>query len=536
MNAGNEAETGAGGAVEHAGGLLKSTRSSFVVMACTLISRLLGFARIAVITGIFGATGRADIINLTFSIPNNLRKLLAEGALSSAFIPELSRALYTDPEGGTARRIVRKLFSFQVLILVPVCLLSILFARPLITHVLSEFSDPEMIAQSSRLFRWFINYLLLISLSAVLMGIINAHQRFIVPAVTPILFSVTVIASIFLTHQSLGIFSVALGVLAGGVFQVLFQLPLFRRLGYDAGPDLRFADPAFRRILRTWLPVLATSSLFTITYQIAIRFASGLGEGSVTSLAIAINFFQLPFGIFSASVTTVLFPRMSRQVAENDTSGLRESLQYGIRFLLVLLVPATLFMCVAARELISVGFQRGAFPIARTEATADVLIAYTVGLFGVGTFTFVQRLFYSLGRHRIPFYTGLVVSVVDVGLSLWLKETPLATSGIALANSISFTLGVGILLYIARKILGPLGGRSIALTGIKTAGAVVIGSLLLWLYLRITGEWWRDGSSLATFGLLFGGFVLFTGSVTALYRLTRVEMLWMLLRRSPKIK
>lgn len=512
-------------------GLGKSTRSSLVVMACTLVSRFLGFARIAAITGVFGAGIKADIINLTFSIPNNLRKLLAEGALSSAFVPELSRSLVRDPGGGNARRLVRSLLTFQAIVIVPICLAAIVWARPLLTHVLSEFDDPEVLADATRLFRLFINYLLLISVSAVLMGVLNARHRFFIPAFAPILFSVSVISAIYLLSGRLDIYSVAVGVLVGGLLQLLFQLPLFARLGYSLRPRRFLSDPAFRRVLMVWLPVLATSSLFTITYQVAIRFASGLGEGSVTSLAIAITFFQLPFGIFSASVTTVLFPRMSRQVASSDDAGLRESLQYGLRFLGVLLIPSMVFLWVSGEALISVAFQRGEFPYERTVATARVLLTYALGLYGVGAFTFLQRLFYAQHRHVVPFYAGLVVAVLDVTLSLWLKETALGTAGIALANSVSFTIGFVILFVRARLDLGPIGGRKLLATGLKTVAAMIPASAAVLGIRRVTGEFWVSGSSWTSFTLLFIEFLLFCSVVLAIYRLTRVEMMSILKRR-----
>ena len=155
------------------GGNTKSTLSTFLVMVCTFVSRLLGFLRIAVISAIFGASGKADIINLTFSIPNNFRKLLAEGALSSAFIPVLSASIQKDRTLKTSRNIVQNIITFQLCILLPFCLLSILFAEPLVSKVLSEFSDPADLDLASRLFSWFILYLIFVSVSAAMMGVIN---------------------------------------------------------------------------------------------------------------------------------------------------------------------------------------------------------------------------------------------------------------------------------------------------------------------------------------------------------------------------
>ncbi len=244
-------------------------------MACTLLARALGFVRNIIIAALFGATGSADVLNAVFNIPNNFRKLLAEGALSSAFIPVLSQALIRDPEGNTARKLVGNILTFQLIVLIPLMTLSVVFARPIIS-VFLDFSEPVKMSASAGLFRWICHYLLLISISAVLMGILNSHGIFITPALTPVLFSVCVIGSILLLHRRLGVFSMAVGVLAGGVLQIVFQLPLFRKAGYSLRPNVDFSNPAFKRVIRLWLPVVATSSIFAVNQQIAIRFASGL--------------------------------------------------------------------------------------------------------------------------------------------------------------------------------------------------------------------------------------------------------------------
>jgi putative peptidoglycan lipid II flippase len=183
--------------------------------------------------------------------------------------------------------------------------------------------------------------------------------------------------------------------------------------------------------------VLATSSIYTITETVAFRFSSGLAPGSASAMSNALVFWQLPFGIFSASITTVLFPRMSRQASRNDTEGLRESIQYGLRFLFVLLAPSAVFMIIFGKEIISVAIQRGMFTPENTLLTASVLAAYSYGLFSVGAFNFLQRFFYSCNDFRTPFRIAVLVCVLDIALSVLLKDTALSVSGLALANTIS---------------------------------------------------------------------------------------------------
>ncbi len=510
----------------------QSTISTLIVASSTFISRLLGFIRTAVITAIFGATGQADIINITFAVPNNLRKLLAEGALSSAFIPVVSEAVGEEDEGrGRSRMLVRNIITFQLIIIIPICLLTMLFARELIAHVLTQFKDPAQIELSASLFRFFINYLLFIGVSSVLIGVLNSHTRFFVPAITPILFSVAVIASILILHRSLGVYSMAVGVLVGGVSQVAFQLPLFKRLGYSLAPHFGFSNPDFKRVMRQWLPVLATSSVFTINQQVAFLLASGLETGSASSLSYALVFFQLPFGIFSASITTVLFPKMSRQFSRGDTEGLRSSLQYGIRFLLALLIPSSVVLGTLGREIISIAIQRGMFTPENTVLTAFVLTGYCYGLFSVGAFNFLQRFFYSAKNYRLPFYTAVIVAAVDIILSIILKETPLRVAGLSIANSVSFTLGFAILLASAFRLLGGLSFRKIGATlGKGLASSLPVFAAIMFLQ-RLFGDYWREGSSFAGLGLLLLQLAAAGSIYYLMYKILRVEMLDQLTKR-----
>jgi len=507
-----------------------NTRSTLIVMVCTFVSRLLGFVRTAVTTAIYGASGTADVINLTFAVPNNLRKLLAEGALSSAFIPVLSETLVTEKDPSIARKLVRNIISFQLLILVPLCILSILWARPLIVFVLTQFTDPEQIDLSVALFRWFINYLILISVSAAMMGILNSHGKFFLPAFTPILFSVSVIGFILGFRQELGVYAMAVGVIVGGIAQIAFQYPLYRKLGYDFLPSFSFNTERFKRIIKQWLPLVATSSIFIITEQVSFRFASGLEEGSASAISNALVFWQLPFGIFSASITTVLFPQMSRQAALKDTDGLRNSIQYGLNFLLVLLVPSAVVLSFFGKEIISVAYQRGMFTMKNTAMTAQVMAGYCVGLYCVGGFNFLQRYFYAKHNFRTPFYASIVLGVIDIFLSYLLIRTPLGVIGISLANSISFTVGFFILLYETWRSLGNIYGKKILLTLVKVTVSMVPLIIFFVVFKRITGPFWMEGSSFKNFGLLAIGGIAAVLITLAMYAIMRIEILSSILK------
>jgi putative peptidoglycan lipid II flippase len=478
-------------------GTRRSTVSTIVVMACTALSRLFGFLKQALIGAFFGASGYADALNAVFNIPNNLRKLFAEGAFSSAFIPVLSSTIAEDRTGRESRALVKNLFGLQLVILVPLVALGLAFPRFFI-QVLLPFADPSKIPVAAELFRWMFNYILFVSLSAVIMAVLNSHGRFAVPALSPLLFSAAIVAAIILLGRSMGVASMGIGVLVGGVLQLGFQIPAFRKQGYGVSLDLRFSNPRFLQMVKLWVPYLASASIFTINQFVANFFASGLEDGSVSALANAIMFLQIPIGIFTASVTTVVFPQMSRQAAVKDSEGLRASMGYGIQFLTVLLVPSAVVLCLFGREIISVCLQRMSFKADNTLMASRVLTGYAVGLLSMGLYNFIQRFFYSLKEFRAPIVSALVIAVVDILLSLLLKETRLRVTGLAVANSAAFTAGLVYLLVVARRRLTTIGGRRMLVTLVKAAAASVPVAALLVGFRYFKPEMWIQGSRISS--------------------------------------
>jgi putative peptidoglycan lipid II flippase len=222
---------------------------------------------------------------------------------------------------------------------------------------------------------------------------------------------------------------------------------------------------------------------------------------------------------------------MSRLAAAGDRAGLRSTASYGLRFIMVLMVPATLLFLFWGRGIIAVALQRRAFTPRDTLLTAEVLRAYSYGLFSVGAFTFLQRFFYSVHDFRTPLLSALIVSVVDVGLSLWLRATPLRVRGLAVANSAAFTVGLLHLLAVARGRLGGLDGRGFLRTGLRLAASLAPFTAFLFGFGRITRGVWGAGSSWRSLGILVAGGLGALAVLLGMYWLTGIEMLRDLLRR-----
>ena len=502
----------------------RSAYSAFVIMGCTLISRILGFVRTATIGALFGAGGAADVINLVFNIPNNLRKLLAEGALTTAFVPELSRELVLDESGLRARRLSKTIIGFQIIIIAPILLVSLLFPEQVL-FIFEKFNDPYKKELSVVLLRWMMPYILLVSLSAIMMAVHNSHHRFLIPALTPIVFSICVILFLLLGQPRWGMVSIGIGVLAGGLAQIFVQYPSFRRMGYRLAPSFDFNNYSLKRVLLKWLPMLLTSSLFVINSHIAMLLASTLPDGNTSSLTYAIVFFQLPFGIFSASIATVLYPKMSRCVALNDNKGLVDCLSFGYRNLWALLVPSAMILVLLGEPIVAIAFQRRAFTLEDSVATANVLAAYSVGMPFIGLFNITQRGLYALGEIRRSFFCALLTVFIDIVLSLiFIFGSGGNSVSLAWANSIAFTAG-SILQYILIRQVSKfrLTGGVWATFGKILAGNTVGALVILGFYQVFGRNWWLSGVSWTGFGLL--ALIAFVSSAIIVfsYALMKVE-------------
>ncbi|OHD13219.1 MAG: murein biosynthesis integral membrane protein MurJ [Spirochaetes bacterium GWB1_48_6] len=459
--------------------------STIIVGGATFISRLLGFLRQSVVSYFFGATGTADVLNFVFTIPNNLRKLLAEGALSSAFIPSLTRSHEDDPTLGKSKDLTRSLLTFQLIVIVPIILASVIFAQPLIQFI-GPFPDPQQIILATELFRWFILYLLFISVSSVLMGVQNSHHQFLIPSLVPLFFSIAVISGLVIFYESLGVHAQTVGILVGGLGQVILQLPSFFKLGYSLKPKVHFLTEDFKKVLKKYAPTISTSIIFMISQQISMSLAATLTIGSVTTFNNALVFWQLPQGVFAASIATVLFPQMSRQVATGNRVGLGETVNQGLQGLLFFLLPSTIFIQFLGLEMIHLAYQHGAYTYESTVMATEILIILAWGLFGVGAFGFLQRLFYSEQNYRTPFYVSLGAVVADLVISIGLMNTSLGVRALALGNVTAYTIGFLLFLYLAQKKMDSFKFKSL---GIFT-GKLFLALILPVVFLGLTDYYW----------------------------------------------
>ncbi len=508
--------------------VLTTRLTSYFLMLCTLISRLFGFVRLGIISALMGTSTEADIVNAVFSIPNNLRKLLAEGALSSAFIPQFNQLLSEEDGFKKSRLLAANLQGFQLVVLLPLILLAVFFPE-VVLKPFYRFNNSEDALLGANLFRLLFPYILIVSLSAIVKAVLESHNKFIIPGLAPLFFSIAVITALLLLYPVFGVYSLAIGVLTGGITQYLFQFFPYLRLGYMSGLRFNFKDPAFLVVFRTWLPILMTSSIFTVNQQIAIFLTSTISQiGAPSAVSYAIVFWQLPFGIFSSTINTLYFPKMSRSVGEKDYKKLHHYVEQALSSLWLLLMPSALLLIYLAEPIVAIAFQRGQFDLHSTILTASVLKAYCWGLFSVATFNFSQRIFYSLKDSKTPLIISLIVVCVDIVLSIFLIQTPLKVEGIAWANTISFTLGSLLLVWFYLKRTPS--GLSYFL---KIFGKSVVVFVVVFCYLKGVdfvlemqgkSDWWQSGSDWSNFLLLFVIGVGALSLIVLLYKIMKVKL------------
>jgi len=424
-------------------GLLRSTG---VVSAFTLLSRVLGLVRDVVVANLFGAGGGADAFFVAFKIPNFFRRLFAEGAFSQAFVPVLSE-YRTQREHAEVRLLVSYTAGSLGGLLLGVTLLCVTFA-PAVTFVFAPgFHDmPEKFGLASDMLRLTFPYLLLISLTALLGSALNSYGKFAMPAFTPVLLNVCLIASACLVAPLMDppIMALAWGVMAAGVVQLVFQLPFVKQIDLLTVPRWGWSDPGVKRIMTLMLPALFGVSVAQINLLLDTVLASFLADGSVSWLYYSDRLMELPLGVFGIAIATVILPSLSRKHASQSGEAFSETLDWAVRMVLLIGLPAALALIVLAAPLLMTLFQYGEFAPSDVERASLSLQAYGLGLLGFMLVKVLAPGYFARQNTKTPVKVGIIAMVANMVLNLALI-LPLAHVGLALATSLSALLNAGLL-------------------------------------------------------------------------------------------
>jgi len=444
--------------------------------AATLTSRLLGLVREQVLAALFGAGDSMDAFFVAFRIPNLVRDLFAEGAMSAAFVPTFTRHLTLHGKDD-AWRLGNNVLNALLLITGGVVLLAIVFAAPLVTLYADSFASvPGKLELTIRLARVMMPFLTLVALAAAVMGMLNSLRHYFVPAVSPATFNV--VAIVFALGLSplmpaIGqppIMSMALAAVVGGCAQVAVQWPSLRREGFRYRPLLDLRDPGLRQVLVLMGPGTVGLAATQLNLFVSTLLAARQGTGAVSWLQYAYRVMYLPLGLFGVSIATAVLPAAARHAATNDVAAIRQTLTRGLALMLMVNVPAACGLVVLSTDIIRLLLERGHFTTLDTAATASALRFYAIGLVGYSTTRILSPVFYALRRSRVPVVLSVVSVAVNLVLSLVLVRV-LGFAGLALATSTAAVVHGVLCVLVLRAQLGGIGGRELGLTLIKVSAA-----------------------------------------------------------------
>jgi putative peptidoglycan lipid II flippase len=495
----------------------------------TLVSRILGFVRDMIVARAFGASPVTDAFFVAFRIPNLLRRLLAEGALSTAIIPVFTESLHRGGRGEFVR-IVRAVSGVAVVVLCAVSGLGMLLA-PWIVRVIAPgwTADPPLVKLAGSLTRFMFPYLLLVGLAALAMGALNAQHRFFTAALGPAVLNLAMILCVLWLagRMSPPIFSLAVGVLVGGAGQFLVQLPELARLGVPLRPSVEWSHPAIRTIgSRLWPAVFALAAV-QVTVFVNTLLASLLPAGTVSYLYYADRVMEFPLGVFGIALATAVLPSMAAQAARGEHGGLIVMLSFALRLSAFIAVPAAVGLVTLGLPIVQLLFQHGEFSAADSLATTQALVGYAVGLPAFSATRIVAQTFYALGDTRTPLWAGFASVAVNVALAVALMW-PLKHAGLALASSLSAYVNLLLLAWLLRRRLGPLGGREMLGSIVRTCVAAAALGLGCVVARRWLGPGWEG--AVRTVGALVAGTGVYLAAAAAL-RAPELRALFGMLRR-----
>jgi putative peptidoglycan lipid II flippase len=454
-------------------------RSAGLVGLGTLGSRVLGLVRNWVLSGYFGAGDTMDAFNVAARFPTLLRELFAEGAMSAAFVPTFTRYL-TNQGKPAAWRLGSQVLNALVVVTGALVLLGIVFATPLVRLYASEYASvPGKLELTTSLTRITLPFLTLVALAAVLMGMLNALRRFFIPALSPAMFNVVLIASA-MASQWLGprvgidpITCLAGGFTLGGLAQMAVQWPKLQREGFRHQWVLDLRDAGLREVLLLMGPGTLGQAAAQINLLVNTWLATSQGTGAVSWLNNAFQLMYMPIGIFGVSVATAAIPDLSRHAARGSHDGMRATLSSAMRLMFMLSVPSCLGLMALSVPIVELTLEHGRFTHADTVAVASALVLYAPGLIGYSLVKIVSPTFYALQDARTPVLVSVLTILANLVLNVSLVGV-LGYKGLALGTALAAIVNASLLMFILSRRIGGLEAARVSRSFAKIAVASVL--------------------------------------------------------------
>ncbi|MER3430295.1 MAG: murein biosynthesis integral membrane protein MurJ [Blastocatellia bacterium] len=505
-------------------------RSAGIVSIAVMFSRIFGLVREMVFARYFGAGFLYDAYVVAFRIPNVLRDLFAEGALSAAFVK-----VFTDYQihkgEAAAWRLASLVFNALAVVMSIICILGIVFSRRFIDLIADGFS-PEKAALAATLTQIMFPFILLVALAAVAMGVLNTKGIFGIPASASTVFNIaSIIFGLGLAYWLSGggwsgttekdaipdaasqwaIIGMAIGTLIGGAAQFAVQVPSLFRIGFRFSPALSFVDEGVRKVISLMTPAILGTSAVQINVLVNTYFVSGI-DGAQGWLSYAFRLMQFPIGLFGVAVGTASIPVLSRLAAQRKISEFRDTLSSSINLVFLMTLPSACGLIVLGEPIIRLIYERGRFDAAATEMTAAALIGYSIGLTGYAAIKILSPAFYALDDAKIPMIISVASIAVNFAASFGLREllsqwgrtannpNGFGHVGVALATSIVALINFFALAFFMRRKISRLNGRVIVAAFAKVAASSAILSAICYFSYRFLFQ--RFGSGPLTVRLI----------------------------------
>ena len=495
-------------------------RAAGTVMAALVISNLIGLLRQILVAGAFGTQANIDAFNAANRVSETLFTLIAGGALASAFIPVFTD-LITHEKRRAAWKLASSIANLILVVLIAACILAAVFAPWIVRNILAPgFADnPAQEQLTVNLMRLMLPSAILFGLSGLLMGILNSHQVFFIPALAPSMYQLGMIFGLIALVPYIGIYGLAWGVVLGSALHLALQIPYLFRLRGKYSATFGLDDQAVHEVMRLLLPRLFGVAVVQLNFWINTRIASRLSEGSLTGIVIAFALMLMPQAAIAQSVAIAAMPTFSAQVALGKLDQMRSSLAVSLRGVLFLSIPAAFGLILLREPVITLLYQRGEFNQHSTELVAWALLWFAVGLVSHSLVEVLARAFYALHDTRTPVLVGVAAMSLNIVFSFaftaffaqigWMPH-----GGLALANSVATTIEMGGLLVLMRRRLNGLEGGAISKGALKAFIAGCIISVLLWIWIALTSGspvWLVVFGGVAIGALVYGFLLLVMG-------------------------
>jgi putative peptidoglycan lipid II flippase len=523
-----------------------NTKAAGIIGLAVMCSRLLGLAREQIFAALFGGGRAMDAFNAAFRIPNLLRDLFAEGALSTAFVTTFTKTI---AGGGDAAawRLANKVATLTAVVLGALCVAGVVFSPQLVALIAPGF-DPEKAALTATLTRIMFPFILLVSLAALVMGMLNSKSVFGMPAMASSFFNLgSIVGGVILGYWidphfgNRALIGLAAATVLGGALQLAVQLPSLAKAGYRFRPDFRWRDAGVRAILLFMGPSVIAASTTQFNVLINSMFASTLGDGPITWLLIAFRLMQLPLGLFGVALGTVTLPLLSRLVVAGQMNAFRGELAHAMRLALLLTIPSTIGLIMLAEPIISVLYQHGKFTAFQTAQAAGALRFYAVGLAGYAALKVLVNAFYALDKRKTPMLVSLFAVVLNLAFN-WLFTFRLGWGhrGLAFSTGCIATVNFLLLYALMRRHLKGLESRRMFVMLAKAA----LAAAALVAVCAASSHWlladWQSQAFLPKLGALLAtvivGALVFAGCGAALHIEELKELQGAILRRLRRIR